>query len=77
MTVRHRYREGVDAVGREQASRVAAGFEQPLGPTPGDSATDQLLAVAGLEVELLVGHLPMTLSCLIQRGAFFLALMAA
>jgi len=28
-------------------------------------------------VVLAAGHLPMALSCLIQRGAFFLALMAA
>ena len=39
------------------------------------SAATQALAVAG---SLLgAGHLPMSLSCLIQRGAFFFALIAA
>ena len=64
------YRESPDAVGREQGSRVAAGLEQP-------PAAVRVLAVAGVEDELFAGHLPMALSCLIQRGAFFLALMAA
>lgn len=43
-----------------------------LGPTPRCS---DLYVVA--DVDALLGHWPITFSCLIQRGAFFLALMAS
>ena len=48
---------------------------EAAGPDPSISAASQALAVAG--ALLGAGHLPMRLSCLIQRGAFFFALMAA
>ena len=43
-----------------------------LGPTPRCS---DLYVVA--DVDALLGHWPITFSCLIQRGAFFFALMAS
>ena len=43
------------------------------GPDPSNSAANQALAAAGLGD----GQRPMALSCLIQRGAFFFALIAA
>lgn len=67
-----RYRESWLARAQAFSARIAASLTMSPGPTPRCS---DLYVVA--DVDALSGHWPMTFSCLIQRGAFFFALMAS
>ena len=66
------YRESWLARAHVFSARIGASLKMSPGPTPrcGDG-----YVVA--DVDALLGHWPIAFSCLIQRGAFFFALMAS
>jgi len=68
----YRYRESWLARAHVFSARIGASLKMSPGPTPrcGDG-----YVVA--DVDALLGHWPIAFSCLIQRGAFFFALMAS